>query len=369
MNKKIYGIILAAILILTTFAACSAAGYKSSTATDRAPTAQSAKSDSASVNFSDEYSLTFDNGESGYAEEPKSEEAIDADSLTGIGGSNVDVSNVILSERKIIRSANLTIEVEDFDAAFNQIESMILGIGFIQETNINTDKVYVEEQEKLVKNGTLVLRVDKAKFDSVLGKLKGVGDVYNYTTNGQDVTDQYVDVEARLRLLKMEQEKLESYLAKLNDLDDIFRTESRLTDIRYQIESLTGSLNKMSSLVDLSTITIQMNEKYPGYKPTKVTYGDRLLDSLKESLLQVVEFLGDFLIIIVAALPVLLIIGIFVLIAIAIIKRIPRKRRERVNEVKPGNGQNANAYTTKYTENFNNDTNKPDDNQTDNRPE
>lgn len=367
MNKKIFGIILAAILILATLAGCGS-GNKSATATDSTASSQ-ARDDFTVGSLDENYSSAVKGSGSGYAEEPKSQESVEADSLTGIGGATVDVSNAILAERKIIRSANLTIEVEDFDTAFNQIESMILGIGFIQETNIDTDKIYVDEEQRLVKSGTLVLRVDKTVFDSTLGKLKGVGDIYNYTTNGQDVTDQYVDVEARLRLLKMEQEKLESYLAKLNDLDDIFRTESRLTDIRYQIESLTGSLNKMASLVDLSTITIQMNEKYPGYEPKKVTYGDRLLDSLKESLFQVVEFLGDFLIIIVAALPVLLIIGIFVLIAVSIFKRIPKKRKERVNAVKPTNNQNPNVYTTEYTDNFKNDTNKSDSSQTDNKSE
>ncbi len=367
MNKKNYAIILTVLLILATFAGCGSNSYKTS---DSAPAAApSAASEDVMVeSFSENYGSAAKGSNSGYAEESQSAESDKADSLAGIGGSTVDVSNVILAERKIIRSANLTIEVEDFDTAFNNIESIILGIGFIQETNIDTDKVYVDEEQRLVKSGTLVLRVDKTSFDSVLGKLKGIGDVYNFTTNGQDVTVQYVDVESRLRLLKVEQEKLEAYLAKLDDLDDIFRIESRLTDIRYQIESLTGNLNKMTSLVDLSTITIQMNEKYPGYEPKKVTYGDRLLDSLKDSLLKVVEFLGNFLIFIVAALPVLLVLGIFILIVIFIYKRIPKKRKETANTAKPGNGQNPNAYTTQYTDTYKTDSNKPG-NKTDNKPE
>lgn len=367
MNKKVFGIILAVILIVATFAGCGSSSYKSDTASQ--PAAPSGARDDVTVeSFDGNYSSAVKGSGSSYAEEPKSEESIEADSLTGIGGSTVDVSNAILAERKIIRSANLSIEVEDFDTAFNNIEQIILGIGFIQETNIDTDKIYVDDEQRLVKSGTLVLRVDKSKFDSVLGKLRGVGEVYNYTTNGQDVTDQYVDVESRLRLLKMEQEKLESYLAKLNDLDDIFRTESRLTEIRYEIESLTGNLNKLASLVDLSTITIRMNEKYPGYEPKKVTYGDRLLDSLKESLFQVVEFLGDFLIIIVSALPVLLILGILALIVVLIYKRIPKKRKETVNIVKPDKDQNPNAYTTKYTDSYIEANNKSDD-KSDNKTE
>ena len=86
-----------------------------------------------------------------------------------------------MDERKVIRSASLDIEVESFDKAFSNIETIITGIGFIQETNINTDRVYVDDEVNLVKSGTIVLRVDRTKFDAVLNKLRGVGEVYNYT--------------------------------------------------------------------------------------------------------------------------------------------------------------------------------------------
>jgi hypothetical protein len=257
------------------------------------------------------------------------------DSLAGIGSLSGDITNPILSERKIIRSANLDIEIENFDTAFSNVETIILGIGFIQETNINTDRVYVDDEMKLIKSGTIVIRVDSSKFDTVLNKLRGIGNVFNYTTHGEDVTDQYFDVESRLRLLRLEQEKLEAYLAKLNNLDEIFKAESRLTDIRYQIESLTGTLKKLSSLVELSTITVYLHEKRPGsdVKPLTLTYGERLLNELKESLLNVVKFLGDLLLFMVAALPALILLGVLVLIGVSIYKRATRNRKPEAGGV------------------------------------
>lgn len=324
MKKRIIGIILAAILVVSVFTGCGSSKSSNTAASPAAPRAEAA-SDMANYSMAGKGKADYD----GMEESKEAPAEPEADSLAGIGSSasTADVSNAILAERKIIRSANLTIEVEDFDSAFSNIESIILGIGFIQETNIDTDRVYVDEKQVLVKNGTIVLRVDKTKFDSVIGKLRGIGDVFNYTTNGQDVTEQYFDVESRLRLLKMEQAKLESYLAKIDDLDKIFQAESKLTDIRYQIESLTGNLNKLSSLVDLSTITINLNERRPDYKPKPETYGDKLLNSLKESLFQVVEFLGDLLIFIVAALPVLIFLGLFIMLGVFIFRRIPKKKK------------------------------------------
>ncbi len=333
MQKRIIGIILALIMVVSVFTGC---GSSKSSNTAASPKASASGAASDMANYSMAEKADYDGVEES-KEKPAREE--EADSLAGSGSSvsAADVSNAILAERKIIRSANLTIEVENFDSAFSNIESILLGIGFIQETNINTDRVYVDEKQVLVKNGTIVLRVDKTKFDSVIGKLRGIGDVFNYTTNGQDVTEQYVDVESRLRLLKMEQEKLESYLAKIDDLDKIFQAESKLTDIRYQIESLTGNLNKLSSLVDLATITINMNERRPDYKPKPESYGDKLLNSLKESLFQVVEFLGDLLIFIVAALPVLIFLGLFILLGVFIFRRIPKKRKKDASIIKSDN--------------------------------
>ncbi|NMA33780.1 MAG: DUF4349 domain-containing protein [Clostridiaceae bacterium] len=322
MKKRLLGLLLVVTLLLSVAAGCGSG--KSDTAYDSKSTAVSG----GASNGRGYGSVTAPAGAPAANGEVNMDTAYEeADSLAGIGSLSVDITNPILDERKIIRSADLTIEVDNFDTAFSNIETIITGIGFIQETNINTDRLYVDNEVKFFKRGTIVLRVARDKFDSVLNKLRGIGDVYNYTTHGEDVTEQYFDVESRLRLLKMEQEKIEAYVAKLNDLDQIFKAESKLTEIRYQIESLTGKLNKLSSLVELSTITINLNEKRPGYDAKPKTYGDRLLDSLKQSLLDVVEFLGDLLLFIVAALPALVLLGLFILLGVALYRKFVKNRR------------------------------------------
>lgn len=312
MKRKLLGLFLVVALMAAFMAGCGSE--------------KSAESPMMSESESNSWDAGRFGSEAASAEVPQD---FEADSLAGGGSSTVDVSNIILAERKIIRSANLTIEVENFDNAYTNIEGIIANIGFIQQTNINTNRVYIDENVKLVRSGTIVLRVNKEMFDSVINNLRGLGDVYNYAIDGQDVTDQVFDVESRLRLLRMQQEKLEAYVAKLDDIEEIYKAESKLTEIRYQIESLTGNLNKLNSLVELSTITINLNEKYPGKEPMPETYGDKLLNSLKESLLNVVEFLGDLLLFIVAALPVLIFIGLCVLFGMWIYKKTIKKRMSK----------------------------------------
>lgn len=323
MKRKLFVVLLVAALVVSTAAGC--ASKKENSAMDTAAPSHQSTSAGGSSSVRGDYNTAEVPSEGVTAVDVEFEKA---DSLTGIGNLTDDITNPILDERKIIRSANLTIEVENFDTAFSSIETIITGIGFVQETNINTDRVYDNGEVKFYRSGTIVLRVDRSRFDSVLNKLRGIGDVYNYTTTGEDVTEQYYDIESRLRLLKLEQEKIEAYLAKLSDLDEIFKAESKLTDIRYQIESLTGKLNKLSSLVDLSTITINLYEKRPGSEAKPLTYGEKLLESLKESLLNVVEFLGDLLLFIVSAIPALILLGLLILIGVAVYRRITRNRRQ-----------------------------------------
>lgn len=337
MFKRSVGLILAVLLMLSVFAGC---GNSSKSATPR-----DTKSSISVASKADEAIGPIEYN--GAVEEPQAaEESENADSFAGNGraGATASVTNAILDERKIIRSANLAINVDDFDNAYNNISSIILGIGFIQESNINSDRYYDNDSEsyKIVKNGMIVIRVSKDKFDSVMNSLKGIGEVYNEAINGQDVTDQYVDTESRIRLLKLEQSKLEAYLSKIDDLDEIFKIESRLTEIRQDIERLTGNLNKLSSLVELSTITLTINEKYPGseIKPKTATYGERLLNHLKSSLENVVIFLGDLLIFIVGAIPVLIILGLFVLLFIFIYRKIPKRQRSKYDKVTINNNDN-----------------------------
>lgn len=341
MSKRIIGVFLAILVILSVFTGCGtkSAGSTAATMAMSKGEVAVAPQNNLDVTFGEEQKADVaglsDSGNVTVETTAASMEP--ADSVLGGGYTETDVSNAILNERKMIRSANITVEVENFDAAYGKLNTFILGVGFIQETNINTEKVFFDNKQKLIKRGTIVLRVDKNKFDTVLNNIKGIGDVYNWNINGQDVTDKFVDIESRLKLLKLEEAKLLDYLSKLTDLDKIFKFESQLTNIRQQIESLSGNLKKMGDLVELSTITINMNEKSPTQvDPVKPkTYGQRLLDNLKGSLKGIVNFCGELLIIFVAALPALLLLGLIAVIILFVYKRVPKKKKQALTIENP----------------------------------
>jgi len=321
MVKRIVSVLMAVILIALILAGCGAErSTKSQAVTGNEMAVAEVKGDAG---WSDS-NLDAAPAESEAAEAAAENSAAKATALTGSGQASQSVSNAILSQRKIIRNANLTIEVDSFDEAYSKINSFILGIGYISQSNVTTERVFVDSVQKPVKSGVIVLRVDKDKFDRVLSDVKGLGDVLSESMNTDDVTEKYFDVDSRLRLLRYEESRLEEYLRKVSDPDTIFKTESRLTDIRHEIEGLTGTLKKLDDLVELSTITINLKEKMPeGAKwGTTRSYGNRLADSFKDSVEGVVRFCGDLLILIVQILPVIFLLGLFALAVLAVYRRV-----------------------------------------------
>jgi hypothetical protein len=331
MVKRIASVLMAAILAAYILAGC-AAGSKSTKSqavtTNEMASAVEAKGSEGSGAQAQAADSKRDVAPSA-PKEAAADSTAEATALTGTGQASQSVSNAILAQRKIIRNANLTIEVDKFDEAYSKINSFILGIGYITESNVTTERVFVNSEQKAVKRGVIVLRVDKDKFDRVLGDVKGLGDVLNENMSTDDVTERYFDVDSRLRLLRYEESRLEEYLRKISDPDTIFKTESRLTDIRHEIEGLTGTLRKLDDLVELSTITINLNEKMPeGARwAANRSYGSKLADSFKDSIKGVVSFCGDLLILLVQMLPVLFLLALFALAVLAVYRKILKNVR------------------------------------------
>jgi hypothetical protein len=250
------------------------------------------------------------------------------------GGSTNNINNIILSERKIIRNAFLSIKVDNFETSYLKLKDLIANIGFIQETNIKKDIYTDNGKEKFVTYGTIVLRVDRSKFDDILIGVSSVGTVVDERISSNDVSDQFFDTESRIRLLKFEQEQLENYLVTLKKPEEIFKTQSRLTTLRHEIESLTGTLNKLSSLVDLSTIRISMSEpRDPDENPPKYNYWNEIFEALKESSKNVIYAIGEVVIFVVQAIPVVIVFGIIYFIIRPIYRKISSKRKLKKDSI------------------------------------
>lgn len=251
-------------------------------------------------------------------------------------GSGFSAYNAILADRKVIFNANITVEVEDFNESYGKIQSIISGNGFVQNSNVTKDRYYDEDgNEKYTSRGVIVIRVAREKFDTVLANIKGLGNVLEENIYTDDVTDKYFDVESRLKILRLEEERLLAYLADIKDPETIFKYEKRLTEVRQEIESYTGTLRKWDNLVELSTITINLREVRPDNNPRvssiKKTYWQKLADKFVSSLKGTIKFLGNVVIFLAQVLPALVFLGL-AFIAFYLVIRFVRKQLGRIKE-------------------------------------
>lgn len=158
-------------------------------------------------------------------------------------------------DRKLIRTASITLEVESTEAALKSLEAMATGFGgFLGNTSI-------ARHADGSQSGTVTLRVPVGKFAEAVEKAKALGKVERVDTEVQDVTNEYVDLDARLRNAKREETEILKLFERGGKLSDIIQIESKLAQVRGQIEQMQGQLRVMNEQISLCTLTLTVHEK------------------------------------------------------------------------------------------------------------
>ena len=160
------------------------------------------------------------------------------------------------AEPRIIKTADLSIGVDGVAAKTQEISTLATGRGgFVQSSTTIEDK-------QGYKSGHVTIRVPSAKFDDTVKAIKDLAvRVDRESINGQEVTEQYTDLEARLRSSKAQEEQYLEILAKAETVQDILAVQSYLQSIRYEIESLQGQIDSLGNQTEYSTISVTLTEE------------------------------------------------------------------------------------------------------------
>lgn len=164
-----------------------------------------------------------------------------------------------VGERMIIRTVDMTVIVEDTDATVELIHKMVA-----------EHKGYIAEASRWISNeqpyARVTFRVPAASLDSAVATLqKAAIRVENENTRGEDVTEEYVDLDARLRNLEATEQELLILLTEVREnrgkAEDILAIHREITAIRAQIESLKGRQQYLSRMSALATINVEIRPK------------------------------------------------------------------------------------------------------------
>ena len=176
---------------------------------------------------------------------------------------------------KIIYTADLSIETKDYDWSRQQLNETLNDVdGYMESSNEYTDST--DNTRTL----SLTLRVPEGSYSAFLGAAENVlGSVIRKSESADDVTTQYMDIEARLDSLTAQRSRLQELQSGADNLSDLLQIESSLSDVQYQIESYQSQLNWYSQQVSYCTVNITLDEVET--LTTGTSFAARLADAAK----------------------------------------------------------------------------------------
>ena len=174
---------------------------------------------------------------------------------------------------------------------------------------------------------TTAFRIPSKRFQELMDSLSGLGNIPYSHIYTENVTAQYYDVQAHLKAYQTQETRLLEMMELAETVEDVIILEDRLTELRYKIESLQSSLNNWDRRVSYSTISLSVKEvrEYTPEEKVNPTYGEELLQALKDGLENAGEFLKNLLVFLVEVLPVLIILVPIIWLVVWLLRKLIRK--------------------------------------------
>ncbi len=199
-------------------------------------------------------------------------------------------------ERKIIYTARVELHVANLDEARGKLDALLVEVkGYVAKS---------DESGKTgsTRTGTWKVRVPVAKYQEFLTRVETFGELISKSSDAQDVTEEFVDTEARLKNLKAEETVLNKLLQeKAQSTADLLAFRKQITEVREQIERYEARLKTLSRLTALTTIDIVMREDKTFVPQSAPSFGTTLGRTFHNSL-EALQDLGKWLVVVVVAL-------------------------------------------------------------------
>lgn len=268
-----------------------------------------------------------------------SESGNNSDSEYTDGIADVSLEAVTESTRKLIQYVTISLESTEYDATLTAIKQRASQLGgYVESSNERGNGVYSTGS----RYSHIVFRIPSDVLDDFKTDLESTGNVLYVNITSDDVTDSYYDIEARLASLEAQRDRYMELMESACSLDEIIFIDDALTEVLYKIESYTGTLNKYDSLVTYSTVTVELQEVKETTAITEdpETFGEKLADSFGRSVASLSEFIENFTIVFVSALPWLILPAVAVVIVVVCVKNKTKRRKAAKNENDEENNEN-----------------------------
>lgn len=236
-------------------------------------------------------------------------------------GKAESVEKSVKSEaRKIIYNAYLHIQIKDYQKSLDQIiENVEKYNGYVVDSMMSQN----HDQDNLY--GEITVRVPQDKFRDFLALVEeGSSKVIDRSITGQDVTEEYVDLQSRLKSKRVVESRLLTFMEEATKTEDLLAISKDLATVQEEIETIVGRMNYLQNQADLATVTISLEEKNVKVGTIgndQLNTWEKTKDQFKKSINFLIATFSSLVVLLVGNLPILILISIITFAIVFIIKR------------------------------------------------
>ena len=263
----------------------------------------------------------------------KEEARTAAHTFASTGAQQVSLSEVDKAEatneaadRKIIRNADITMEVDSTTDAQQRVASIAESNGGFVVTSEAKQRANVDPAKRTL-DIKLVVRIPASRFGSALDQIKQVaGNVTQANVSGQDVTEEFIDLEARIRTQKALEVQFLEIMKQARKVEDALEVQRQIADVRTDIEKLEGRKRFLENRSSLSTITVNIQAP----KVVEVVNPTGFWHTVRDSVTESLELASEMLLFFVRFVIVMVPIGVFVILPAGLVLRFLIRRAKRM---------------------------------------
>lgn len=251
------------------------------------------------------------------------------------GGLTGDTDSTVLPEgRKWIITVNMSAETEDLDALTEALNGKISGLGgYVEDQDSYNGSMY---SSRRYRSASLTVRIPAERVDEFTEEMSGIANVVSTNLSREDITLSYVATESRVKALQTEEARLLELMEQAETMADLLEIESRLTDVRYELENRASQLRLYDNQVDYATIYLSIDEVQEYTPVEEPTVWERISGGFVSSIKGVGNGLLDLLVWVLAKSPYLVILGgVTVGVVVLVRKRKARKAAKKAAKQNP----------------------------------
>jgi len=267
------------------------------------------------------------------ADEAEASGGTELEETQAIAIAAVPIGTDVPAGLKVIRDGRVELRVEP--GTFGQISSQLRSIAQDLGGYITAGETHLQEIDDVAYTvGWLTMRIPQDRFDDALDRVDGLGERLSLNVSSQDVTEEYIDLEGRLRYWKTQEEFYTRLMAEATEIDDLVTIQTRMQDVLLNIEQIEGRLRYLDSRTSFSTLTVGLTE-VPGSTPIEEPDDPGVLEeALDQAGKVLLATIGGLIVGAAFALPFILLalVGLGLWMAVRSIRRRKPGRSDSVEE-------------------------------------